>query len=311
LQNWRASVTEPEPYPTAKGVEDAIKAAARRAAAADPALTTDQRIRLEYFNRFLSRVFSEGPDSEWLLKGGTGMLARVPSTRATRDIDLYREGYGLDEAVADLRRLADRDLSDHFRFVYVGHRAIVGGEGQPYTDGYRVDFDTYIGAQTKGRISVDLATGAGLTAEPTVTAPASALDLPRLIRFDYRLYPAVDQIADKVCATMHRYGDRPSSREKDLIDLVVLAVTHDIDGSALTTAIATETRRRRMAPIERFVVPAEWGPAYSKMARTVPYCADVQDIGVASDLVAGVIDPALDGTATGRTWSFRRRKWRD
>lgn len=49
---------EPEPYPTAKGVEDAIKAAARRAAAADPALTTDQRIHLEYFNRFLGRVFS-------------------------------------------------------------------------------------------------------------------------------------------------------------------------------------------------------------------------------------------------------------
>lgn len=304
-------MNEPEPYPTAKGVEDAIKAAARRASAADPSLTTGQRIRLEHFNRFLSRVFSDGPDSEWLLKGGTGMLARVPSTRATRDIDLYREGYALDDAVADLRRLADHDLGDHFRFVYVGHRAIVGGEGQPYTDGYQVNFDTYIGAQKKGRISVDLATGAGLTAEPTVTAPASALDLPWLIRFDYRLYPAVDQIADKVCATMHRYGDgRPSSREKDLIDLVVLAVTQDIDGTALTTAIATEARRRCMDPIERFVVPAEWGPAYSKMARTVPYCADVQDIAAASDLVAALIDPALLGTATGRTWRSEERMWR-
>jgi hypothetical protein len=39
-------VGEPEPYGTAKGIEDVIKAAARRAAAADPALTTDQRIRL-------------------------------------------------------------------------------------------------------------------------------------------------------------------------------------------------------------------------------------------------------------------------
>lgn len=85
----------------------------------------------------------------------------------------------------------------------------------------------------------------------------------------------VDQIADKVCATMHRYDDRPSSREKDLVDLVVLAVTHDIEGLALSTAMATEVRRRRMDPVERFVVPAEWGPAYSQMARSVPYCADV------------------------------------
>ncbi len=300
---------EPEPYPTAKGVEDAIKAAARRAAAADPALTTDQRIHLEYFNRFLSRVFSEGPDSEWLLKGGTGMLARVPSTRATVDIDLYRSGYGLDEAVADLRRLAERDLGDHFRFVYVRHRAIAAGAQQPYTYGYRVEFDTYIGAQKKGGIGVDLATGAGPTAEPTVAAPASALGLPRLIGFDYRLYPVVDQIADKVCATMHRYGDRPSSREKDLVDIVVLAVTHDIDGSALGTAIATEIRRRRMGPFEQLDVPADWGPAYSKMARKIPYCVGLESIDAASSVVSAFIDPALDGTAAGQTWSSDEHVW--
>jgi hypothetical protein len=29
--------------------------------------------------------------------------------------------HGLDDAVEDLRRLADRDLGDHFRFVYIGH----------------------------------------------------------------------------------------------------------------------------------------------------------------------------------------------
>lgn len=108
--------------------------------------------------------------------------------RATLDIDLYRAGYGLEEAVDDLRQLADRDLGDHFRFVHGGHRAILAGDEQPYTEGYRVEFDTYIGVQKKGRIGVDLSTGAGLTAEPTVVAPASALDLPRLVGFDYRLY---------------------------------------------------------------------------------------------------------------------------
>jgi hypothetical protein len=302
-------VDEPEPYTTAKGVEDAIKAAARRAAAADPALTMDQRIRLEHFNRFLSRVFSEGPDSEWVLKGATGLLARVPSTRATLDIDLYRGGYGLGDAVEDLRRLADRDLGDHFRFVYIGHRAVLVGDEQPYTDACRVEFDTYIGAQQKRRIGVDLSTGAGLTAEPTITAPASALDLPRLAMFEYRLYPVADQIADKVCATMQRYGDRPSSREKDLVDLVVLAVTQDIDGTALTRAITTEISRRGMDPFEHFDVPAEWGPAYERLANRVPYCADVRRIEAARDLASALIDPALNGTATGLTWRATTRRW--
>jgi hypothetical protein len=69
-------LAEIEPYPTAAGVEAAIKDAAKKAAAADPSLDTNERIRLEYFNRFLSRIFSEGAESEWPPKGGTGMLAR-------------------------------------------------------------------------------------------------------------------------------------------------------------------------------------------------------------------------------------------
>jgi hypothetical protein len=140
-------------------------------------------------------------------------------------------------------------------------------------------------------------------------APASALDLPRLVGFDYRLYPVVDQIADKVCATMHRYGDRPSSRERDLVDLVVLAVTHDIDGTALTRGITTEINRRRMDPFEHFFIPAEWGRGYENLAQRVPYCDDVQRIDAARALVTALIDPALDGTATGLTWRATTRRW--
>ena len=59
------------------------------------------------------------------LMGGTGMLARVPSTRATRDIDLYRRGFTLTQALDDLIRLAAIDLGDHFRFQYVSHTQAV------------------------------------------------------------------------------------------------------------------------------------------------------------------------------------------
>ncbi len=88
-----------EPYSTAAGVEGAIKDAAKKAVASDPALDVNKRIQLEYFNWFLSRVFSEGDGSEWVLKGATGMLAGVPSTRSTRHIDLYRQGFTLTQAL--------------------------------------------------------------------------------------------------------------------------------------------------------------------------------------------------------------------
>ncbi|MGY4719929.1 nucleotidyl transferase AbiEii/AbiGii toxin family protein [Naumannella huperziae] len=304
-------MTELEPYSTPGGVENAIKDAARRAAADEPSLDVSKRIQLEYFNRFLSRVFSEAGDSEWVLKGGTGMLARVPSTRATLDIDLYRLGSTLTQALDDLIRLAAIDLGDHFRFDHVSHTQSIGDATQPYTEGYRVQFEILIGLSTRGRLHVDLAVGTGSTREVTTTDPANALDLPRLVSHPYRLYPVVDQIADKVCATMTTYNERASSRAKDLVDLVVIATTQDIDGSALRVAVVTEARRRQMEPFDSFMVPSGWAGGYARLSKPVPYCTDYQTVDRAAVLTKRLIDPALSGEADGKTWSHETLSWTD
>ena len=85
-----------EPYPDARAVEMAIKTAAQATFVVDSSVSVSERIRQAYFDRLLCRVFSEGPSSQWVLKGGTGMLARVPNARATMDIDLFVNGYTLD-----------------------------------------------------------------------------------------------------------------------------------------------------------------------------------------------------------------------
>ena len=46
-----------------------------------------------------------------------------------------------------------------------------------------------------------------------------------------------DQIADKVCATLSLYKGKPSSREKDLVDLVLMATTQQILGARLERAL--------------------------------------------------------------------------
>jgi hypothetical protein len=302
-------VTEPEPYSTPRSVEAAIKDAATRATAADPSLDINKRIQLEHFNRFLSRVFSEAESSEWVLKGGTGMLARVPSSRATRDIDLYRHGFALTEALDDLIRLAAIDLGDYFRFLYVGHTDSIANDTQPYTEGFQVKFDVFIGLAKRGSLNVDLAVGTGITGEVDCVTPANALELPRLVCHQYRLYPVVDQIADKVCAIMTEYNQRPSSREKDLVDLVVFATTQDINGTALRVAILTEARRRQLEPFESFTVPSTWGAGYANLSRLVPHCADYRNVGLATGLAKRLIDPALSGNADGKTWSRETLRW--
>ena len=298
-----------EPYKSAAAVEAAIRDAARNAFAADKSMSTQDRIRQEYFRRFLSRIFSERDDSDWLLKGGTGVLARVASGRRTTDIDLFRANNTLDGALAELIRLASIELGDFFRFVYTKHQSAVGGDQQTYTEGYGVDFDVYIGADKKEPLHVDLVVGVIVTDEVTVTPPANRLDLPRLPNNDYRLYPIVDQIADKVCATMADYSGRPSSREKDLVDLVVIAKTQTLSADALGRAIDAEARARSLIPLTELTIPPTWGRLYAKEAKDVPYCADYRTADLAGELMRVFIDMVLHHEVAGKTWSPDSLAW--
>lgn len=100
-----------------------------------------------------------------------------------------------------------------------------------------------------------------------------------------------------------------SSREKDLVDLIVFA-TQDIDGTALRVAITTETRRRKMEPFEHFTVPSTWGPGYTKLTKSVSYCADYPNVDLAAALFAQLVDPALVGDADGMAWDHTELAWR-
>lgn len=297
-----------EPYVNARAAEAAIRDAARKASSADKSTSIQDRIRQEYFRRFLSRVFSEQEDSGWILKGGTGVLARVPSARHTTDVDLFQSKQTIDEALQELIRLVSIDLGDHFRFIYAKQQPKVGGQ-QAHIYGLGVYFDVYIGVDKKGALHVDLVTGTRMTDEPTLMAPANQLNLPRLVKYDYRLYPIVDQLADKVCATMASYNGKPSSREKDLIDIVILATTQVIKADSLRRAIDTEARHRAIAPFIKLNIPPSWGRVYSREAREIPLCADYRTIGQVNELILVFIDQVLEGGAVGMTWSPTARTW--
>jgi len=293
-----------------RAVEMAIKEAAKGASLADPSRQVGDLIRQAHYDRFLRRVFSDGPASEWVLKGGTGMLARLPSARRTQDADLYLEGYDKDRALADLRRLAVIDLGDFLRFVYKAHHAILTDDLQPYADGYRVVFDAYVGPKALDPIKVDLfAHVGGATENLTLTDPANRLALPKLPSFPYRLYPVAKQIADKVCATLAVYDGLPSNREKDLVDLVVIALTQVVGADAVCAALLREATMRQLALPETFTVPAHWGRGYTNAAHNTP--ASAYSIIDAQALMVRFIDPLLAGTATGLEWMPAELMWGD
>lgn len=293
---------ERDGYASWRALELATKEAAkRRSREAGPgvkAATVDAQIRQARFDRFLSRVFADGEQSGWMLKGGMSMLARVPAARTTKDVDLDASSAAdLAEAEAALSRAVDVDLGDHMTFRLIGSAPTGLGENQPgvLTRRYTfacIDTDT---ETPRDQVHVDVVVGPAPVGRPEIVEPANRLRLGRaLVTHPYRLYPVADQIADKVCATMDSYGeDRlESSRVKDLVDLVVLARTQKVDLDELRAAIATKAALSKLPPFDQLRVPDDWGSSYPKEARGVPGAGDLSP-AEAEAYVAQLVDPAL------------------
>lgn len=296
-----------QPYPDGRAVEHAIK----QAASTKPAGVRSRALQVVTRDRFLCRVFTATPPDHWALKGGTGMLARIPQARNTRDIDLLSHETSIDNAIEELARLAGVDLGDHFSFTLTGTKQISTGEEQPYVEGVRVEFAVRIGVKHHPNLSVDLVLGSAATQPFETREPASRLEMPRLHTVPYRLYAVVDQIADKVCAVLEMHPTGPSSRERDLVDLALLALTETIDAADLRRALSAEFARRSMRIPERFTTPAGWGVRYRKDAAGIDLLTGYPDVAAARDLVASLIDPAFTKADLAGTWCAQRLQWLD
>ena len=294
-------------------IKDAAKKVAGQAGPGVGAASVDAQIRQARFDRFLSRVFAEGERSEWLLKGGMSMLARVPRSRTTKDVDLAAlRASDLAEAERALAALAEADLGDHLTFRLIRSTPTGLGENQPGVATRRyvfacidADHDTQVDT-----VVVDVV-GPPPVGRPEVVEPANRLHLRRpLITFPYRLYPVADQIADKVCATMDTQypGDKRSSRVKDLVDLVLIAHTQTADLNELRAAIAAKRDLSNVEPFEHFDIPAEWTRTYPATAKGVP-AAESFTAQTAADLVASFVDPALGKHPKRATWNSQALTW--
>ena len=258
------------------------------------------------YDRLLERLYLL--DREWIVKGATALLARNLSVRATIDIDIYRET-GSDEAEAALRAAVSQDIDDWFRFE-VGLRRSVADGGTAI----RLPVTAYIGQTQWMEFHVDLVgSDLRMTGESEDVPPLAAIAMPDVEQHGYRAYPLVDHIADKVAATFERHGEgrNPSTRYRDLVDLVAIVTGASVLADPQVKALRSEARRRGITLPVRFVVPdrALWERGYAAEARrsllTVARTLD-EALAIASPF----LDPLLNGTAAGR-WDPRRGEWDD
>ena len=256
------------------------------------------------YDRLLERLYLI--DREWIVKGATALLARDLGVRGTIDIDVYR-AKAREVAEAELRDGASRDIGDWFRFEIGPSRPVADG-----ASGIRLPVTAYVGTTAWAQFHVDLVgTDVRMTGEPDDVPALAGIDMPDVEQHGYRAYPLIDHIADKIAAIFERYGDgrAPSTRFKDLVDLVAIVTGATVPANAELVALASEAERRGLTLPDRFDVPdlGLWERGYAAEARR-SVRPIVQTLEEAIETVRPFIDPLLDSSASGR-WDPERRKW--
>lgn len=229
---------------------------------------TGELIERYYHRRLLARVFHSDRDG-WVLKGGQALLVRWPNARYSTDVDLLRvsEDVTVDGAVEALLAAASIELDDHLRFDHHD----TSRETAANRPSRKVRFKVMFGLRQLSTVSVDVVAA---ELHPVGQLTVEQLAAPFVIDAspwpEIRMWPLEDHVADKIAAMYERHREQlvPSTRFKDLVDLVLIACNSTLDGVTTHQALHAEVRRRTAAgthlelPAE-FVVPdTSWTSGY-------------------------------------------------
>ncbi|MCL2784310.1 MAG: nucleotidyl transferase AbiEii/AbiGii toxin family protein [Propionibacteriaceae bacterium] len=221
------------------------------------------------FQRMLARL---AVDPSWVLKGGFSLEMRLGlAARATKDLDLWR----LSSATSDpleiqdmLQDALDRDMMDGFTFQVGLPSHVDIQDAEPST--WRVNVKTQFHRSLFASTRIDIVTTDTVDndeTEPLTVEPAlSDVGVPFMIR-------AINldrHAAEKYHACVRVYAnDRPSTRVKDLVDLVLLIEGDWLHKPQLGAALVRVFQERNNAePPSKLPdqPPQDWQTTYRKEA---------------------------------------------
>ncbi|WP_067654967.1 nucleotidyl transferase AbiEii/AbiGii toxin family protein [Nocardia harenae] len=293
--------------------------------------------------RVLSRIFTQNPDV-WVLKGGQGMLTRIPGGRPSTDIDLVRiDGADRDAMIRDYEAALATEHGDHLRFVFESAQDLD-------TAGVRLFHRAYLGAAEVMRLGIDLNPERAhpITGEPfPMHRPPEMIDFPQQILWTDRMPPAPripvlsveDTLAHKI-AGMYTYGYRTEEtkcddcvlnpavglfdcqkagselpyRPQDMADVLLLAQHARFDGAAVQEILRRELawRREQNATVDvpgRFELPnPSWATWFAQHLRTT----DALPFGTLQEalpLADRFLSPLFAATTLDAQWDPGSRRW--
>jgi predicted nucleotidyltransferase component of viral defense system len=291
-------------YRDAAAFRQALEQRLRARAGADGARLARDRKRVA-FDRLLARLNETAPD-RWLLKGGYALDLRLSQrARATRDVDIDWQATE-EELFEALIAAAALRTDDHFTFQV--ERTGTPPERLGGSHRFRVN------ATLAGRLFDTFLLDVGLRSDPisehdTLTTP-DLLSFADIEPVEVPAVPLERHIAEKLHAYTRRYTDeRPSSRVKDLIDIVLISELASFELERLRDVVVRlfEARATHNLPASVPAPPPEWAQPYRALGEEVGLDPD---LSIAHQLAAAFLDAVLTPEPGLATWDAEKARWR-
>lgn len=257
------------------------------------------------FDRLLARLLVVG-GRRWLLKGALALDYRLADrARSSRDMDLAHGG-GEAQATADLRRAAVLDLGDFFSFDVTRtsrlDESLAGAA-------VRYHLDCRLGRTLFDASTVDVGFTDRLDLDVEVLSGPALLGFAGIEPAAVPALPLSDHVAQKVHAWASQYGrEHPSSRSKDLADLVILAESFTFDAGRLREALERTFAARGAQPVPSALPapPATWQVDYGRVAARLGLDTDVD---AACQVASAFLDPVLASQVPAGAWDPGCKGW--
>lgn len=221
------------------------------------------------FERLLVRL-DEARQGHWVLKGGMALELRWHDrARATRDLDLATRVpvANVDGLRAVLAETLERDPhGDWFQFLLGPSRALTAdAAGRP---GWRFPVQARLAGRQFAQFTVDVVARADEIGGTERVPLPGALAFAGIPPASFEVVDRNQHFAEKLHALTQTYGERPNTRTRDLVDLLMLIE----DGLQSTRELYTSVRHvfavrdRHEVPTDIPDPPPDWSNTYLTLA---------------------------------------------
>jgi predicted nucleotidyltransferase component of viral defense system len=292
-------------YETANAFRTALEQRLKNEAQATGVALLRLRKRVA-FERFLARL-ATSESSGWVLKGAFALELRLGlRARTTKDIDLGRAD-DEEAATEHLNAAADMDLGDFFDFEVRRTPALDAATG---FHAVRYTVRANLDGRRFEQFPVDVAFSEAMPIQAEPLFGANSLEFADVAELQLPVISLEQHVAEKLHAYTGTFGQdkRESTRVKDLVDLVLIGESAEIDAKRLHQALATTFAQRGLQSLPSAMPspPSSWARPYAVLAREVGIVVEVEAGHTAA---ARVLDPVLQSEAVGH-WDPIARRWR-